>query len=216
MSVCVVPDNAVVVEITNLNRIRAYLADVGTNKTSVAAREVWRLDPFADLFLWDKGISTENIKDFLFGEPKLDVFIDEMDSLDLKVAARLLCKENKIPVVMGTDNGDSVILDVERFDLEENRPIFHGLVDGLETRDLKKLDFKGWVEIATSIVGQDYLEDRMRDSLQKIGKTISAVPQLGATAAIAGSTVAYAVRRIANKQEMESGRYLVGMKEKKI
>ncbi|MEK7212140.1 MAG: ThiF family adenylyltransferase, partial [Patescibacteria group bacterium] len=118
-----------VVEITNLNRIQAKLTDVKNPKIEVAAREVWELDPFAKLHLWDKGVSADTLRDFIIGEPRLDVFVDAMDSLDLKILSRFICQENRVPLVMGTDNGERVILDVERFDLEPNRPIFHGVVD---------------------------------------------------------------------------------------
>jgi len=205
-----------VLEITNLNRIRAGLPDVGLNKTLIAARQVWELDPFADLYLWGDGLTADNLKDFILSEPKLDIFIDEMDSLDLKAAARMICKKNKIPVLMATDNGDSVILDIERFDLEPDRPIFHGLVDPAVFSNMKNVDMKTWVDLANKIIGFDFLEERMKLSLLEIGKTILAVPQLGSTAAIAGGAISYAVREVANKEELQSGKYAIGAREKKI
>ena len=204
------------VEITNLNRIRATLPDIGKNKTWVAAREIWEIDPFAELSIWDTGITRETINDFITGTPRLDIFVDEMDSLDIKILARLICKKEGIPVVMATDNGDSVILDVERFDQEPNRAIFHGLVGEMRATDVENLSYKDWLQLATKIVGAEYLTERMQDSLVEIGHAISAVPQLGTTAAIAGSSVAYVIRRIANRQEMPSGRYQIGLEEKLI
>lgn len=201
------------VEISNLNRIRAKLTDLGTNKTDVAAREVWELDPFADLHLWPEGINKENLQDFIRGEPELDIFIDEMDSIDIKILSRFVCRDNKIPVIMATDNGDGIILDVERFDLESDRPIFHGLVD-LKPEEVVNIDFKKWIQLATKIVGPEYLTERMQESLLAIGKDITAVPQLGTSATIAGAAVSYVVRRIANKQPMPSGRYLISLEEK--
>lgn len=197
------------VEISNLNRIKAKLKDIGSNKTHIAAREVWDLDPFADLHLWDSGINENNLKDFIAGEPVLDIFIDEMDNLALKIISRLICRDLKVPVIMATDNGDNVILDVERFDLEPNRPIFHGLIEDMKPEELKNLDFQKWLSLATKIVGPEYLTERMKQSLSEIGKTIPSVPQLGTTASIAGSAAAYAIRKIANKQLMPSGRYII-------
>ena len=101
---------------------------------------------------------------------------------------------------MATDNGNSVILDVERFDQEPNRAIFHGLVGEMRATDVENLSYKDWLQLATKIVGAEYLTERMQDSLVEIGHAISAVPQLGTTAAIAGSSVAYVIRRIANRQ----------------
>jgi len=204
------------IEISNLNRIRASLLDVGMNKTTVAARNLWEIDPFAELTLFDSGVSRKTIKDFILTNPRLDVFMDEMDSLDLKIMSRLVCREEKIPVLMATDNGDSIILDIERFDQEPKRPLFHGLIGDMDADDLKNLAYKDWLKLATKIVGPEYLTERMQDSLLEIGKSLPAVPQLGTSAAVAGSAIAYAIRRIANRQDLPSGRYTVGFEEKLI
>lgn len=203
------------VEVTNLNRIRASLLDVGINKTEITARNVWELDPFANLELWSSGITKETLEKFLL-DKKLDVFIDEMDSLDLKIAARFICREHKIPVVMATDNGDGVILDIERFDTEDNLPIFHGLLGEVKPEDFGDMDYRKWLQLATKIVGPEYLTPRMQESIMAIGKTIPSVPQLGPSATMAGATVAYTVRQIANKNKIVSGRYTVSLEEKLV
>jgi hypothetical protein len=205
-----------VLELTNLNRIRAALPDIGSNKTHVAAREIWELDPFADLILFDKGISRETIEDFILGSTRLDVFIDEMDSIDLKIIARGICKKNNIPVLMATDNGDGIILDVERFDEEPERQIFHGLIPDMDPKELGALSFPQWLQLATKIVGPEYLTESMQDSLLAIGKTIPSVPQLGASAALAGSAMSFVLRKIACGEPMPSGRYTMGFEEKLI
>lgn len=126
-------------ELTNLNRLRATALDLGQNKTYIAARGVWELDPFAELTLFDKGLTAENISDFVLG---LNVFVDEMDSIGLKILSRLVAREARIPVLMATDNGDSVILDVERFDLEPERALFHGLLAEEEIRQFIPAEMK--------------------------------------------------------------------------
>ena len=202
------------IEITNLNRINAKLTDVGMNKTVVAARGVWELDPFAELHVWDSGVNKENLEDFILGEPKIDIFIDEMDSLSLKAMARFICKKARIPVLMATDNGDEVLLDIERFDLEPDRAIFHGLVNEEELMDIGKINYQEWLKLVSRIVGPEYLPDNMRKSLLAIGDTLSAIPQLGPTASMAGAAIAYLVRKIANKEDMRSGRYVISLEEK--
>ncbi|MEK7650489.1 MAG: ThiF family adenylyltransferase [Patescibacteria group bacterium] len=205
------------IEVSNLNRIHAKITDLGSNKAEVAARNVWELDPFAELSVWSSGVTKDNIEDFVAGAPKLDVFIDEMDSIDLKIISRLVCKKLKIPVLMATDNGDGIILDVERFDLEPDRKIFHGLVqneiDENSPSDFANLDFKKWLRLATMIVHPDFLTERMIDSIPQIGKTISAIPQLGTSASVAGTATSFVVRRIANKEAMPSGRYTLNFEE---
>lgn len=201
-----------IIEITNLNRLRAPLSAVGENKTEFAAKQTWDLDPFADLEIWSKGVNKNNIEKFIL-EPRLDIFIDEMDSLDLKILSRKICKANKIPVVMITDNGDNVIVDIERFDEDKDRDIFHGLInDDLEKyNNIEKITYEQWVELATKIVDPKNLTNRMKESLHEIGKTIAAVPQLGTTATMGGSAAAYVVRKIANKEPMPSGRYFLSL-----
>ena len=202
-------------EFTNLNRIKARLTDMGANKTHIAAREVWSLDPFANLELWEEGIKLDTLEKFIL-DSRLDVFIDEMDSIPLKIAARLVCQKNKIPVVMATDNGNGLILDVERFDLEEGREIFHGLLDPEDSKDLENISFQRWLKLATKIVGPEYLTEEMQNSLLAIGKTVTAVPQLGTSASMAGAAVAYAVRKIASKEKLDSGRYIISLEEKLV
>ncbi len=195
------------IEITNLNRIRAKLTDVLENKTHVAAREVWELDPFADLHMWDKGIQKDELETFVSGKPKLDVFIDEMDNIEMKIRSRLVCRELGVPVVMATDNGDGLILDVERHDLEKKYPIFHG---NIEEKELKSSDPGQFIKMAVRIIDPAYFTERQQQSILQIGKTLPSVAQLGTAATVAGAAVAYAVRRIANKEHLPSGRYVVG------
>ena len=201
-------------EVTNLNRIRGALTDIGTNKTEIAARQVWEVDPFAEIELYKNGLNEKNLQKFLAGKPKLDVFIDEMDSLQLKILARQLCKKYKIPVLMATDNGDSVVLDIERFDLEPKREIFHGLLGGAAEKPLSGLNYRQWLALATKIVGPEYLTPAMQSSLLQIGKTLAAVPQLGAVASVAGAAMVLALRRMAGGQKMPSGRYVISLEEK--
>lgn len=205
-----------VLEVTNLNRLQATLLDVGESKAEIAARGIYAIDPFAELTVFANGVNRENIKDFILGNPKLDVCIDEMDMIDCKILSRIIAREARIPVLMATDNGDGVILDVERFDLEPDRKLFHGALGDIHFDNVKDLDYKAWLALATKIVSPEYLTERMQDSLLEIGTAIPAVPQLGTTASIAGSAMAFAVRRIASGEELPSGRYTIGCEEKLI
>ena len=132
-----------------------------------------------------------------------------MDNIPLKFACREACKNLRIPVVMATDNGDSIILDVERFDLEPRRPLFHGRVhiSSKEMRDMTRAQF---VALSNEIIDPKQFTTRQQESLMAIGKTLSGVAQLGSAAALGGVTVAYALRRIVTGADMPSGRYTLG------
>lgn len=200
-----------VLEATNLNRIRGGIADLGSEKIEMAARDVWRLDPFANLKLYPKGLTEEKLEAFMLGSPRLDIFIDEMDNLALKVLARFVAKRERMPVVMATDNGDGILLDVERFDLEPKRPIFHGLVGKLTVAETRVAKGPQWFEIVEKIIGGPWMPARHKASLKEIGKTLAGVPQLGTDAATAGAAVSFVVRKIANDEHMPSGRYVFDM-----
>ncbi|MDP1707236.1 MAG: ThiF family adenylyltransferase [bacterium] len=197
------------VEITNLNRMCATLADIGSNKAEVVARNVWELDPFAEIEVWNTGLHLSKLKDFLLKKPALNIFIDEMDDIAMKVAVRFACRSARIPVVMATDNGDSVIVDIERFDLEPRRPIFHGRVH-LQQAALKDMSRGQFIALSTKIIDPTFFTMRQQQSILGIGKRLSGVAQLGTAAGIAGAAIAYVTRAIANGTKMPSGRYSMG------
>ena len=64
--------------------------------------------------------------------------------------------------------------------------------------------------LSTKIIDPTYFTARQQQSILAIGKRLSGVAQLGTAASIAGAAIAYVVRRIANKEEMPSGRYVMG------
>jgi molybdopterin/thiamine biosynthesis adenylyltransferase len=196
---------------SNMNRIRAAIDDVGTEKIDLAARDVWGIDPYAKLILWNKGITEKSLEKFIFGSPKIDIFIDEMDDLALKVAARLIAKRKKIPVLMATDNGDGIIIDIERFDQDPKRKIFHGLVGDMTVAEVRNLKGPAWIEVVKKIIGEESMPERHRSSLGEIGKTLAGVPQLGTDALLAGSAISLAVRKIANAHDLPSGRRILNL-----
>jgi molybdopterin/thiamine biosynthesis adenylyltransferase len=198
-----------IIEISNLNRMRASLPHVGENKTHVAARLAWEVDPFAHIDTFPEGLTHSALHDFMKG---LDVFIDEMDAIDLKIKTRLVCKELRIPVVMATDNGDSVIVDVERFDQEPSREIFHGRVH-IDPAYLTSMTREQFIKLSSAIIDPSLFTTRQRESILEIGKTLSGVAQLASAANIAGAAVAFVVRRIAAQQPMPSGRYCMSCEQ---
>ncbi len=200
-----------VVEITNLNRMNASLRDLSMNKTQVAAQCAWEIDPFAQITQYQLGLTVEQLQEFVHGDTPLTVFVDEMDDIPLKFESRLVCKQFGVPVVMATDNGDGAIVDVERFDLERDRPIFHGRVDSSVAKSAKsRAEF---IAAARAIIDPTLFSHRQAASLEQIGKTLAGVPQLGSAASIAGTAVAYAVRQIATGAPLPSGRYIISCEQ---
>ena len=201
-------------EPTNLNRIRAGIPDIGSKKIELAANNVWRIDPFADLKLYPKGLTEANVEDFILGTPRLDVIIDEIDNLALKVALRLVARRERIPVLMATDSGDSVLIDVERFDLEPKRKIFHGLAGNLTVGALRNITPKGWIRLVEKIIGGPYILPRQRAALGQIGKTLDGASRLGTDGMLTGASISLAVRKLAvGGESLPSGRYMLDMEK---
>lgn len=194
-------------ELSNLNRIKATLLDLGAKKTDIAAKNTWEIDPFANISLFETGLNEQNLEEFLRGNPKLDVFIDEMDNISMKIRVRRSCRTHRIPVIMVTDNGNGVILDIERFDAEPERPLLHGIMEDMDPETIEHLDFQNWTKVANKIVGSESLSERMLQSIQAIGTSLSGIPQLGTSASVGGAVAAFSVRAIANNLPMPSGRY---------
>ncbi len=187
-------------ELTNLNRIRGSISELTEPKVYMTARQIYELDPYADLTLYTDGITEDNITDFFTG---LDLVIDEIDNLGIKIRIRQHAQKNRIPVVMAADNGEGGILDVERHDKEDNIPYFHGRAgQDIEDRVLNQhlpLPLIGKV-ICEELIGYDMTDERMQQSVLQIGQEIPTWPQLGAAALLNGVAVAGTVRRILNNQ----------------
>lgn len=51
-------------DLTNLNRIRCGIHQLGLNKAIVTAREIAEIDPFIEVKVFDDGLTAENIQAF--------------------------------------------------------------------------------------------------------------------------------------------------------
>ena len=198
-------------ELSNLNRINASLTSLGQEKVVIAARAISEIDPYLKLTLYREGITEENVDDFLDSDGGLDLLIDECDSLDVKVLLREKARAKKIPVLMETS--DRGMLDIERFDLEPDRPIFHGMMGNIEMGSLKGLSNQQKVGIGLKITGIETLSPRMKASLLEVGQTISSWPQLASAVFLGGASVAHVGRKLLLEDEVKSGRFYVDLDE---
>lgn len=194
------------IELSNLNRIPATVFDLSQNKAEVAARRIAELDPYLSVSVVDSGVTESNIDEFLTG---LDVVIEECDSLDVKMLVRDRARRLGIPVLMETS--DRGLLDVERFDLEPDRPLFHGLTGDLDHAGLQGLSNRDKVPFVLKIVDAAGLSARMAASMVEVEETLTSWPQLGSDVALGGATVAAAVRRLGRGAALPSGRVRVDL-----
>jgi hypothetical protein len=200
-----------VAELSNLNRLRTGLQNMGLNKTVIAAREIWEIDPFIKVKQFHQGLQTDNMTEFFTNDGKLDLFIEVCDGMDIKIESRYKARELEIPVVM--DTNDRGMLDVERFDLEPDRPILHGLADGLDPITIKNLTNEDKIPYILKIVGAESISMRLKASMMEVQQSINTWPQLASSVVLGGAITTDVCRRILLDQFHESGRYYVDMDE---
>jgi hypothetical protein len=198
-------------ELSNLNRIRTGVHNLGLNKTVIAAREILEIDPFLNVKIFSDGLNEGNIDEFFLGGDKLDLFIEVCDGLDLKITSRFKARDFQIPVVM--DTNDRGMLDVERFDLEPDRPIFHGLADGLNPDSIKNLTNEEKIPYILKMIGADTMSSRLKSSMLEVKKSINTWPQLASSVTLGGAATTDVCRRILLDQFHDSGRYYVDLDE---
>lgn len=200
-----------ILELSNLNRIRAGVHELGIPKVVVTAREIAEIDPYLKVVCFYEGLSSENMDDFFLRDGKLDILVDECDSLDIKILARFKARELHIPVLM--DTSDRGMLDVERFDLEPDRALLHGTIENIDPQSIKELSTEDKIPIMLQMLGIENISLRAKASMIEVEQTINTWPQLASSVALGGAVGADVCRRILLDQFHESGRYYIDLEQ---
>ncbi len=199
-------------ELSNLNRIRTGIHNLGLKKVFVVAREIAEIDPYIKVVCFENGLTEENMDEFFTKGGKLDLLIEEADGFDIKILCRHKAKALQVPVIM--EASDRCMVDVERFDLEPERPILHGLVEHLDIATLKKLKTtEEKIPYMLDVLGIDTCSTRLKASMLEIEQTITTWPQLASAVAMGGGITADISRRILLNQYKQSGRYHIDIEE---
>lgn len=182
---------------TNLNRILAGAHQIGLNKTIIAARRIYEDNPFAKVTTMMKGINSKNLEALLKNK-KLDCIIEEIDDVKMKIETRLLAKKYKTPVVMITDNGDGVVLHIERYDLGYkkifNKDISYWL--NLLKKPITR-EFAGYIIMNDIVGGVKNVDPKMLLSVKDVlGKKLVSWSQLGSAAILGGVVATYAIKNM--------------------
>lgn len=193
---------------TNLNRIIAGSHQVGLNKTIVAARRIYEDNPFAKVTTLLKGASRENIEKLLKAE-KIDLMIEEVDSLPFKIHTRELAIKYKVPVIMITDNGDGVVLHVERYDLGYKK-IFNKNLSYWKNilSQPPSMELIGNVIMNDIVGGVKNVDPKMLKSTKRVlKKELVSWSQLGSAAILGGVVATVMLKKIINRENNQ--KYLV-------
>lgn len=196
---------------TNLNRIKGTVSEVGDFKCDIAARQIYSINPFAKLNLFYDGINDSNIEEFL---NDIDLIVDEIDNFHIKALLRKKAMERRIPLVMAFDTADGVVLDVERYDINDKQQPFFGKLTDKEFDYLVRNnpDPKTIPKFVVKTMGEETIPDLFKSSIIKVGTELAGVPQLASTAFLAGSLVSFAARMIAINSKI-NGRFYVDFRK---
>lgn len=158
--------------------------------------------------MYSDGITEANMDRFLLEGGKLDVLVDECDSVGIEDRSRVRAKELGIPVVM--DTSDRGLIDIERFDLEPDRPIMHGLIAHLDvSKAMEARTQEEKLPYVIPMTGLDTLSKRMKASMLEIDRTVTTWPQLATSVVLGGAVTGDVIRRMALGQLTSSGRWFV-------
>jgi tRNA threonylcarbamoyladenosine dehydratase len=191
---------------SNLNRLRCGWESVGQPKSMVTKNEMLRINPFAAVHT-HSSTDPDEITGWLDADPAPHVIVDEVDDLASKLMLRQYARLRALPLIMISDVGDNVMLDVERYDREPQPEPFFGLVPDIEQVDLRQTSDIARLKFVVRILGLEGHTEEMLDSLAGIGRDLGGAPQLGATASAAGGIAALAIKKIRLGEDVRSGRY---------
>lgn len=194
---------------SNLNRISFGWDTIGRNKVDVVKDRLLKISPYSQVIAITK--TDTKTTNSLFVKPKPAFIVEAIDDLKAKVSLRLLAKKHKLPLIMATDVGDNVFLDIERYDLSPQPKLFNGRIKNIETIDFDHLSLQERVQLSMQIVGFEHNSEAMLESLSTIGQKVATWPQLGATASLAGAIITTTIKKILLGETVLSGRYYISL-----
>jgi hypothetical protein len=167
-------------------------------KAHYIAYEQQLVDPYLRPFVYGEGLTRANIDRFLIGdahaggrEPRLDVIVEEMDNLDLKMLVRERARSLGVDVMMMSDFGNQAHVLWNRFSTEPDAPLGYGVDDATLARALddahqgeraKVFAFVG------ALCGADFAADQFAAWVEGRGEQpTGSLPQSGATAMASGA-----------------------------
>lgn len=195
------------VDPSNLNRIHVGVPAVGRAKVDVVAERICETNPYTNLKKYNEDLTLDNLEEFFNDDFKLNVVVDACDNILIKIAIRKLAKKLRIPVLMVTDIGDGALVDIERFDLDDKLPIFHGRIE--EEVEIKTRE--DFMKAGMKIIDPDNLSLNTISAMASVGKEIPTHPQLGTSAYFSGVVMSYIIRRLSAGEVFPTKRSFVDL-----
>lgn len=196
-----------VLDLSNSNRLITSVSNLGAKKVELTAQQIYEINPYTSIKLFSDGITDDNIVQFFEG---LDLAIDEVDNLSVKLKIRNYAKVRRVPVLMGTDNGEGVIIDVDRYDLnKENESLIMTLKNN-PSGETSKIEMN---KMIINFLGRENIHHKMMASLDSVGKDLISWPQLGSAAAINGAILASLSRLMLNGHDFKKSRITLKLED---
>jgi len=181
--------------------LNAGLFDLGLNKCIITATSILEKDPYIQVEIHENGfVNSEHHASII---ESVDLVVDECDSFDVKIVLRELSRKFRKPLLMHTS--ERGITDIERYDISDNLPIFHGLLNGVDLTDKR--------EVLLSVINPNIVSERMLLSFSELGKSIKSWPQLATEVFAGGANLAGIARMILLDQPVNGGRYFFNIEE---
>lgn len=165
------------------------------SKAEYIAYEEHLVDPYPAFHVYKDGLSRANIERFLLGdgknEPRLDVLVEEMDNLDLKILVREECRRHGIDVIMLSDFGHRVHAVWNQFRAEPAARLAYGASDEAIHEAIARArsgDRTKTFDFITALCGEGFAGDQFKAWIDGKGEQpTSSIPQSGATAMASGA-----------------------------
>jgi len=204
-----------VIGLSNLNRILAGVQDLGRKKVEVLAEYLYEMNPYAQLGIFSSGVTQDNIEDFVRIDGELvDIIIEEVDDIKVKIELRQMADKYKIPVISITDNGDGVIADIELYGKDYTINDFNIRLSKFPPfTEVKNLSIGDKTKLIAKFIGPEWIDYWMLDSAREVGSKLYSWPQLGGAAVMSGVVGSFLIRAIISGRITVSGRFAISLSD---
>lgn len=185
-------------ETSNTNRLLFGLPELGRPKCEVVAEKMNEIDPFTKIKLMPKGVESSTDFSKILELNKIDLIVEEVDDIRKKIEVRKVARKLKIPVIMVTDNGDGIVIHIERYDLDYKDILGHSDLFWKETiENIHEKKDVAQIIINPIIGGEEFVDNQMLQSVEKVfNSELVSWSQLGSAAMLAGVYVTYIAKMI--------------------
>lgn len=181
--------------VSNIGRANINLADLGTSKVDIVAKNISYIDPFLQQKHFSDGFEPSMLQELSEFNPH--VVADEIDHMPSSARIRSFCRDSGSAYINVSDVHDRAVLEVCRHDLGKS-PLYAGRInddvaDKLTSGRMSEADES---DIFARTVGLTNLTPRLIESSVRVGEDLNGIPQLGSTALIAAGFATMAYREI--------------------